>query len=155
MEDVFRRNVAREDASSELPRLVGTAIVQSILDAVRRVFMENILYPSILECSDQDGSAVAVMSYIDIITRTLEHGRLTELLVNFLMSEDNDDDDVFTASWGGTSRRAQEEEQEEPQKMITLSQLLDNAVIMEESLKELIAIIHARKSLGIDPVRYL
>ncbi|KAI0318939.1 Retinoic acid induced 16-like protein-domain-containing protein [Amylostereum chailletii] len=91
LEDVFRRNVVREDAGLDPSTLVGTAIVQSILDAVRRVFMENILYPSILECSDADGSAVAVMSYIDIIIRTLEHGRLTDVLVNFLLSEDNDD----------------------------------------------------------------
>lgn len=38
---------------------------------------------------------------------------------------------------------------------VTLSQLLDNVVILEESIKELVAIIHARRSLGIDAVRYL
>ncbi|KAI0054062.1 hypothetical protein FA95DRAFT_1579120 [Auriscalpium vulgare] len=93
LEDVFKRNVVHEGLDSTLDpsTLVGTAIVQSILDAVRRIFMENVLYPSILECSDTDGSAVAVMSYIEIMIRTLGHGQLGELLVNFLMSEDNDD----------------------------------------------------------------
>ncbi|KAI0065349.1 hypothetical protein BV25DRAFT_1880072 [Artomyces pyxidatus] len=93
LEDVFRRNVVHDgvDSSLDASALVGSAIVQSILDAVRRIFMENVLYPSILECSDTDGSAVAVMSYIEIMIRTLENGQLAELLVNFLMSEDNDD----------------------------------------------------------------
>ncbi len=38
---------------------------------------------------------------------------------------------------------------------VTLSQLLDNVVILEESIKELSAIIQARRSLGIDAIRYL
>ena len=88
IQDIFKRNDARESAD---PSLVGTAIIQSILDAVRRVFLENILYPSILESSDADGSAVAVMSYIETMIRTLSDGQLNDLLVDFLVSEDNDD----------------------------------------------------------------
>ncbi|CDO68335.1 hypothetical protein BN946_scf184799.g62 [Trametes cinnabarina] len=88
LQDIFRRNVPRED-SFDPSSLVGSAIVQSILDAVRRVFLENILYPSILECSDADGSAVAVMSYIEIMIRTLDGGQLADLLIDFLMSEDS------------------------------------------------------------------
>ena len=93
LQDIIRRNTIRESADGRLdaPSLVGASIVQSILDAVRRIFLENVLYPSILECSDLDGSAVAVMSYIDIMIRTLEDGRLLDLLVDFLMSEDSDD----------------------------------------------------------------
>lgn len=98
LQDVFRRNVVPDspNASLDPSTLVGTAIVQSILDAVRRVFLENVLYPSILECSDSDGSAVAVMSYIDILIRTIESQQLGETLVDFLMSEDNTED--FTKS---------------------------------------------------------
>jgi hypothetical protein len=93
LQDIIRRNVIRDSADSRLdaPGHVGPSIVQSILDAVRRIFLENVLYPSILECSDLDGSAVAVMSYIDIMIRTLENGQLSDLLVGFLMSEDSDD----------------------------------------------------------------
>ncbi|GLB34967.1 putative retinoic acid induced 16-like protein [Lyophyllum shimeji] len=89
LQDVLRRNATSEsvDASS----LVGTAIGQSILDAVRRIFLENVLYPSILECSDADGSAVAVMSYIEVMIRTLRPGRLADVLVDFLLTEDNDE----------------------------------------------------------------
>ncbi|KAH9901326.1 Retinoic acid induced 16-like protein-domain-containing protein [Cubamyces lactineus] len=94
LQDVFRRNVHREPVEDSLDpsALVGSAIVQSILDAVRRVFLENILYPSILECSDTDGSAVAVMSYIEMMIRTLEKGQLADLLTDFLTSEDSTED---------------------------------------------------------------
>ncbi|KAH9063451.1 Retinoic acid induced 16-like protein-domain-containing protein [Lactarius vividus] len=93
LEDIFRRNVSQENPESSLDpsTLIGTAVVNSILEAVRQTFLENVLYPSILECSDTDGSAIAVMSYIEITIRTLEGGKLTDLLVNFLVSEDNDD----------------------------------------------------------------
>ncbi|KIM49131.1 hypothetical protein M413DRAFT_15309 [Hebeloma cylindrosporum] len=89
LQDVLRRNNSQENVDASA--LVGTAIVQSILDAVRRIFLENVLYPSILECSDVDGSAVAVMSYIENMVRTLREGPLANLLVNFLVSEDSDD----------------------------------------------------------------
>ncbi|CAE6505777.1 unnamed protein product [Rhizoctonia solani] len=70
--------------------LVGNAISDAILRAFKRVFLENVLYPSILECSDADGSAVAVLSYIETMLRTLKHGRLTDTLVKYLVSEDTD-----------------------------------------------------------------
>lgn len=85
LQDIIRRNETHGDAT------VGDAVAESILDAVRRVFFENVLYPSILECSDNDGSAVAVVSYIEITLRTLKNGQLGDLLVRFLLSEDDDD----------------------------------------------------------------
>lgn len=93
LQDIIRRNMVRDftESGPDAPGLVGASIVQSILDAVRRIFLENVLYPSILECSDLDGSAVAVMSYVDIMIRTLGNGQLSDLLVDFLMSEDSDD----------------------------------------------------------------
>ena len=85
LQDIIRRNETHGDGS------VGDAVEESILDAVRRAFSENVLYPSILECSDSDGSAVAVMSYIEIMLRTLNNGQLGDLLVRFLLSEGDDD----------------------------------------------------------------
>ena len=85
LQDIIRRNETHGDES------VGDAVAQSVLDAVRRVFFENVLYPSILECSDSDGSAVAVTSYIEIMLRTLNNGQLGDLLVRFLLSEDDGD----------------------------------------------------------------
>ncbi|KAL4067615.1 Retinoic acid induced 16-like protein-domain-containing protein [Scleroderma yunnanense] len=108
LEDIIRRNVLRDSTDREMDAsaLVGASIVQSILDAVRRIFLENVLYPSILECSDIDGSAVAVLSYIDIMIRTLDSGPLSDLLVDFLMSEDNEDVCIRQRPYGTLSQNA-------------------------------------------------
>ncbi|KAJ1308973.1 hypothetical protein OPQ81_004656 [Rhizoctonia solani] len=104
IQDILKRNEASmysrlgEDAAATSGAdqtlnpsvLVGNAISEAILRAFKRVFLENVLYPSILECSDADGSAVAVLSYIETTLRTLKHGRLTDTLVKYLVSEDND-----------------------------------------------------------------
>ncbi|KAH7889708.1 Retinoic acid induced 16-like protein-domain-containing protein [Phlebopus sp. FC_14] len=110
LQDIIRRNTDRDPAGSDFDAsaLVGTSIVQSILDAVRRIFLENVLYPSVLECSDLDGSAVAVMSYIDIMIRTLENEQLSDLLVSFLISEDNDDIKELHQQLHGTPRLSNE-----------------------------------------------
>ncbi|KAF9581534.1 hypothetical protein BGW38_001416 [Lunasporangiospora selenospora] len=65
-------------------------IVATLLSSFKTIFLENILYPSILECSDTDGSSVAVISYIDLILQVLEHEALVDLVVGFLMSSDED-----------------------------------------------------------------
>lgn len=79
---------AGSDDGSESASLVGRAIALSILDSIRSIFLQNVLYPSILECSEADGSAVAVLSYINILLCTLRHGSLTRVLLDFLTSED-------------------------------------------------------------------
>ncbi|CEP16382.1 hypothetical protein [Parasitella parasitica] len=70
-------------------RCPSKAICISLLNSVRTIFLENILYPSILECSDVDGSSVAVMSYIDLILQTLEHDELSKVVVGYLMDDDD------------------------------------------------------------------
>ena len=76
-----------------------------------------------------------------------------------------DEEGVFGSSgqWGdggasgAGSRVVDDSDEEDAPKVshVTLSHLLDNVVILEESIKELVAIIHARRSLGIDSIRYL
>jgi hypothetical protein len=74
-----------------------------------------------------------------------------------------EEEDVFGSVWSDKTRTAEPQSMEReddgarPEKTpnVTLSQLLDNVVILEESIKELVAIIHARRSLGIDSIRYL
>lgn len=78
------------EATLDPSALVGSAISDAILRAFRAVFLENVLYPSLLECSDADGSAVAVLSYIESLLRTLRRGRLSDTLVSYLMSEGTD-----------------------------------------------------------------
>ncbi|KAH7042279.1 Retinoic acid induced 16-like protein-domain-containing protein [Linnemannia elongata] len=75
-------------------RCPNSDIVAALLVSFKSVFLENILYPSILECSDTDGSSVAVISYIDLILQVLEHEALVDLVVGFLMASDDEQSDT-------------------------------------------------------------
>ena len=71
-----------------------------------------------------------------------------------------DDEDVFSSGWGEGRIRSRHHEQDDEfggtkVQLITLSMLLDNVVILEEAMKELLAIVHARRALGIDSIRYI
>ncbi|KIY70901.1 hypothetical protein CYLTODRAFT_487668 [Cylindrobasidium torrendii FP15055 ss-10] len=107
LEDVVRRNAVGDSGTGERAtatqqgggaqeRTQGEGVqgqlVRAILGAVRTSFLENVLYPTILECSDADGSAVAVMAYLDGMVRTVGHGQLGRVLLDFLMSEQDEDD---------------------------------------------------------------
>lgn len=74
-----------------LLRCPNDAISERLLQCIRMIFLENILYPSILECSDIDGSSVAVVSYIDIILQTVQQQDLAFVIVGFLMDASNDE----------------------------------------------------------------
>ncbi|KAG9297723.1 hypothetical protein G9A89_011238 [Geosiphon pyriformis] len=78
-----------------LNRCPNVDISLALLQNIKTIFLENILYPSIMECSDTDGSAVAVISYIDIILQTLEQEELVDVVVGFLMDSDSDDEDFW------------------------------------------------------------
>ncbi|KAG0148072.1 hypothetical protein CROQUDRAFT_670193 [Cronartium quercuum f. sp. fusiforme G11] len=71
--------------------IVAAAISSAVLGSIRNLFLNAIMYPSILECSDEDGSAVAVMSYLEAVLSLLEtDGELADGLLRFLMTEDNE-----------------------------------------------------------------
>ncbi|PVF93356.1 hypothetical protein CPB86DRAFT_777127 [Serendipita vermifera] len=109
IQDVLRRNSAQSTEETVQPSaLVGSAISNAILQAVKTIFMENVLYPSILESSDMDGSAVAVLSYIDMILRTLPDGPLAELIIEFLMSEEDVDANRSSKAMRGVPRADQD-----------------------------------------------
>ncbi|KAG0167668.1 hypothetical protein DFQ28_005846 [Apophysomyces sp. BC1034] len=73
-----------------LTRCPNVEISLALLQSIRTIFLENILYPSILECSDTDGSSVAVISYIDLILQTLEQEELSSVIVGFLVDDEKD-----------------------------------------------------------------
>ncbi|KAG2235721.1 hypothetical protein INT48_009136 [Thamnidium elegans] len=77
-----------------LIRCPNDAISERLLQCIRMIFLENILYPSILECSDIDGSSVAVVSYIDLILQTVQQQNLAIVIVGFLMDASDDDDEI-------------------------------------------------------------
>jgi hypothetical protein len=109
IQDVLRRNSTHHAEDVVQPSaLVGSAISNAILQAVKTIFLGNILYPSILESSDMDGSAVAVLSYIDMILKTLPDGPLAELIIEFLMSEEDVDANRSSTTTRGPSRADQE-----------------------------------------------
>ncbi|CAG8446264.1 1762_t:CDS:2 [Ambispora leptoticha] len=78
-----------------LNRCPNPDISLELLKNIKTIFLENILYPSLMECSDTDGSSVAVISYIDIILQTLEQEELVDVVVGFLMDSDSDDEDFW------------------------------------------------------------
>lgn len=92
------------DPSSGRPaELVAGAITNSVLASIRKLFLTAILYPSLLESSDNDGSAVAVMSYLEAMLTLLESdGRLADSVLRFLMADEDED----APSKGGHSASA-------------------------------------------------
>ncbi|EIW73691.1 hypothetical protein TREMEDRAFT_42491 [Tremella mesenterica DSM 1558] len=75
--------------------ILGSAIADASLDALRASFLDNVLYPSILECSPTDGSSVAVLTYLDVIIGNLDDGPLLDVLLEFLM--DTEDSTIFSS----------------------------------------------------------
>ncbi|RXK41573.1 hypothetical protein M231_01072 [Tremella mesenterica] len=75
--------------------ILGSAIADASLDALRASFLDNVLYPSILECSPTDGSSVAVLTYLDVIIGNLDDGPLLDVLLEFLM--DTEDTTLFSS----------------------------------------------------------
>lgn len=70
--------------------LIGAAIAQVTLASIESSFLGGILYPSILESSPNDGSAVAVMTYLQVILTKLDDGELLDCLLRYLFGLDSD-----------------------------------------------------------------
>lgn len=69
---------------------ISSALSDSILSSLRSLFLQNVLYPSILECSEDDGSATAVLSYLDTLLGVVEEGGLLEAtILGFLYGEED------------------------------------------------------------------
>jgi hypothetical protein len=76
-----------------LLRCPNDAISERLLQCIRMTFLKNVLYPSILECSDVDGSSVAVISYIDLILQTVHQQDLATVILGFLMDRSDEEDE--------------------------------------------------------------
>lgn len=62
-------------------------IKQTLLDRFRVEFLQQILYPSLLESSDVDGgSAVAVLTYLGRILDSVSHPDLIHLILHYLLA---------------------------------------------------------------------
>ncbi|TIB08946.1 hypothetical protein E3P89_03347 [Wallemia ichthyophaga] len=68
----------------------GGAVAENVLRAVRVNFFTNVLYPSILECSSIDYSAVAVITYLQVMLQCVKSGDpLANTLLQYLFAEDD------------------------------------------------------------------
>lgn len=79
---------SNESTAVSHSRVIGVAISDGALDTIRASFLEGILYPSILESSSQDGSAVAVMTYLDVILSNLDDQPLLFRILSYLLNID-------------------------------------------------------------------
>ena len=78
----------------------GIAIAENILEAIKHNFLGSVLYPSILECSSLDYSAVAVMSYLEIMLTSINSGPLADVLLDYLFTDDDNNNTNFSYNNG-------------------------------------------------------
>ncbi|EJT96847.1 hypothetical protein DACRYDRAFT_59996 [Dacryopinax primogenitus] len=90
-EVVIRETTPSDNLDNSASTTIGRSIAKSILKFLRSSFLENVLYPSILECSDEDGSAVAVITYLEAILSTVKDDQMSEVIINFLTSDDGEE----------------------------------------------------------------
>jgi hypothetical protein len=83
--DVYETKSDHSDLEEPSISRIWSALVTSSLDAIKSSFLENVLYPSILECSPQDGSSVAIMTYLDVLFSNMDDGNLLTLLTDYLL----------------------------------------------------------------------
>lgn len=60
-------------------------IRSSLLETFKALFLQQLLYPSLLESSERD--SVAILTYLRIIIEVLEHEDLAHLMLSYLMGE--------------------------------------------------------------------
>lgn len=66
-------------------------LAQAIAIAIRDTFIRNVVYPSLMESSDVDGSSAAVLNYLDVIVIVLRSGHiLTDVVMDFLLPSDQE-----------------------------------------------------------------
>ncbi|CAO1618625.1 unnamed protein product [Jaminaea pallidilutea] len=85
--DVLERVVAGgfSDALTDMTEL-RYELAGRLISAVHVSLMRNIIYPSMVESGDNDGSAVAVMSYLEVLVWSLDdRSRLAEETVGWLI----------------------------------------------------------------------
>ena len=76
---VFWQDVLEHCSSSDVKR--------SLLDHFKFLFLQQLLYPSLIESSDRDGgSSVAVLTYLKCIIESIDHPDLVQLTFEYLLA---------------------------------------------------------------------
>ncbi|KAI9837719.1 MAG: hypothetical protein M1819_006653 [Sarea resinae] len=61
-------------------------VKETLLDHFQILFLQQLLYPSLLESSDVDGGSVAVLTYLRHILDSLDHPDLIHLVLHYLLA---------------------------------------------------------------------
>ncbi|KAJ1799381.1 hypothetical protein LPJ59_001869 [Coemansia sp. RSA 2399] len=83
-------------------RCPSSYVCDQLLRSLRDNFLQSILYPSLLESSDTDGSSVAVMRYLETILQVVRHEDLVSVFMDFLTDETTAGDGHASAGTGRT-----------------------------------------------------
>ncbi|KAJ1894514.1 hypothetical protein LPJ66_005141 [Kickxella alabastrina] len=70
-----------------LYRCPSPYVCNQLLKNLRENFLQAIMYPSLLESSDTDGSSVAVMRYLETMLQVARHEDLVSTIMDFLTDE--------------------------------------------------------------------
>ncbi|KAJ1992232.1 hypothetical protein GGI25_002610 [Coemansia spiralis] len=85
-------------------------VCDQLLINLRDNFLQSILYPSLLESSDTDGSSVAVMRYLETMLQVARHEDLASVIMDFLTDESTAAGDIHaTSGTTGSSRSLSEQ----------------------------------------------
>jgi len=68
-----------------LEHCTSMTIRETLLDHFQVLFLRQVLYPSLLESSDSDGSSVAVLTYLHYILQTLTDRTLVDSILSYLL----------------------------------------------------------------------
>ncbi|KAJ1666921.1 hypothetical protein IW140_003340 [Coemansia sp. RSA 1813] len=92
-------------------RCPSSYVCDQLLRSLRDNFLQSILYPSLLESSDTDGSSVAVMRYLETILQVVRHEDLVSVFMDFLTDETSAGDTHSSAGVGRTLSVARDGQQ--------------------------------------------
>ena len=71
-----------------LEHCTSTDVKQTLLDHFKYLFLQQLLYPSLLESSDADGgSSVAVLTYLRQMLEMVNHSDLVEAILGYLLGK--------------------------------------------------------------------
>ncbi|CAO1615979.1 unnamed protein product [Sympodiomycopsis kandeliae] len=92
--DVLAR--AKEGTTSSLgPKsFIAHQLITRLAHSIRLSLMTNILYPSMVESGDRDGSAVAVMTYLEVLLSVLDdRSPLADDIVGWLIRQEEEEEE--------------------------------------------------------------
>ncbi|KAJ2880698.1 hypothetical protein H4R27_004563 [Coemansia aciculifera] len=89
-------------------RCPSSHVCDQLLKNLRDNFLQAILYPSLLESSDTDGSSVAVMRYLEAMLQSARHEDLVSAIMDFLADDSTvSDTQLFAPSRSSASTAPQ------------------------------------------------